>query len=79
MVAERAAKYIREQNPDTKIGERTIRKLTSRGFPCLIIDHMTLINLDTFDDDLVEYSKNQAIIRQQEIEKTINPIRRIKV
>ncbi|HBR08769.1 MAG TPA: hypothetical protein DD735_07755 [Clostridiales bacterium] len=60
MVAAKAAKYIKDKNPQTMIGERTIRMLTKNGFPCLKIDSRWLINVDTFEEDLINYSKRQA-------------------
>lgn len=74
MVAEKAARHIKEKNPQTMIGVTTLRKLTKNGFPCLKIDSRTLINVDSFEDDLVEYSKMQTRITTQ---KQNSPIRRV--
>lgn len=60
MVANKAIKYIKAKNPQTMIGETTLRSLTKRGFPCLRIDSRVLINVDTFEEDLIQYSKEQT-------------------
>ncbi len=58
LAPKKAAQYIKEHNPYTMIGERTLRILIKNGFPCLHIDSRTLINISTFESDLVEYIKS---------------------
>lgn len=62
LAPKKAAQYIKEHNPGTMIGERTLRLLIKNGFPCLHIDSRTLINVSTFESDLAEYTKKQPPI-----------------
>lgn len=48
-----AAKYIKESNPITKIGESSIRRLLKEGFPCIKIGTRQLIDMDTFKENLL--------------------------
>lgn len=59
LAPKKAAQYIKDHNPCTMIGERTLRILIKNGFPCLHIDSRTLINISTFENDLAEYIKNK--------------------
>ena len=52
LAPKKAAAYIKEQNPATMIGEKTIRDLIKQGFPCLKISTRSLINVDSFEEDL---------------------------
>lgn len=59
LAPKKAAKYLKEQNPESMIGETTLRTLAKNGFPCLSIESMTLINVTTFEMDLEEFAKDQ--------------------
>lgn len=52
LAPKKAANYIKKKNPDTMIGEKTIRDLIKQGFPCLKISTRALISVDTFEEDL---------------------------
>ncbi|MEA5050100.1 MAG: hypothetical protein VB021_01345 [Oscillospiraceae bacterium] len=52
MTIRRTAAYLKENNPNTMIGESTIRTLIDFGFPCVRIGNRVLINIDTFADDM---------------------------
>lgn len=60
LAPKKAAKYIKQQNPNTMIGEKTIRTLIANGFPHIKIESRFLINMDTFDDDLIKFSKSKS-------------------
>jgi hypothetical protein len=55
----KAAQFIKEQNPNSSIGETTLRSLLKDGFPCIQIASKSLINMDTFDEDLITFSHKQ--------------------
>lgn len=57
MSPKRAAQYIRKQNPNTMIGEHTIRALIKQGFPCVQIGNRYLVNVDSFEIDIQNFSK----------------------
>ena len=46
------------------IGEKTIRTLIQKGFPCLAIGNRRYINIDTFNDDLSHFSKSEINTRK---------------
>lgn len=80
----RAAEILLEKDPNTPIKEKTIRRLISEGFPCLKFTSRCLLNMDTFEQDLIEFSKLKAEKEQQEKRKlypetppVVNGIRRI--
>jgi hypothetical protein len=75
LAPKKAANYIKEQNPETMIGEKTIRDLIKQGFPCLRISTRALINVDTFEEDLKEHITKT--VPQNEEEVVISGIRRI--
>jgi hypothetical protein len=75
LAAKKAAKYLKDKNPESMIGERTIRVLIKNGFPHLPIDSRMLINVETFDQDMSEYIRNQRYTRPT---NNISPIRPIK-
>ena len=55
----KASQFIKEQNPNSPIGETTLRALLKDGFPCIQIASKSLINMDTFDEDLIIFSHKQ--------------------
>ena len=76
LTAKKAAKYIKEQNPNTMIGERTIKNLIKQGFPCLKIDSRTLVNVDTFEQDLKDFS---TIKKETNKNENNSKIKKIKI
>lgn len=77
LAPQKAAKYLKERNPETMIGEKTIRTLIKNGFPCVSIESRTLINVDTFDQDLIEFSKKKTVAETHCEITPVNGIRRI--
>lgn len=75
LAPKKAANYIKEHNPDTMIGEKTIRDLIKRGFPCLKISTRALINVDTFEDDLKNHISKALPLNTEEVE--VKGIRKI--
>jgi len=75
LVPQKAAKYIKEHDPSTMIGENTLRTLAKNGFPCLKIDSRTLINVDSFETDLSEYARLQSLMV---VEKPVSKIRKLR-
>ena len=65
LAPKKAAIYIKEHNPETMIGEKTIRDLIKQGFPCLRISTRALINVDTFEDDLKEHISKELPLNNQ--------------
>ena len=56
----RAAQHLRGLNPETAIGESTIRTLIRSGFPHILIGKRFLINVDSFDVDLKSFRDRQS-------------------
>ena len=46
------------------IGEKTIRTLIKKGFPCLAIGNRRYVNIDTFNDDLSSFTKSETTMPQ---------------
>lgn len=78
--AKKAAEHLKKKNPDSMIGEFTIRTLIKNGFPHIKIESRHLINIETFDDDMIEYAKAQMEKEKKKIENAIivNGIRRLE-
>lgn len=56
----KAAKFIKEQNPNTMITEKSLRRLSKEGFPCYKNGRVSLFNMDTFDNDLLKYASEKV-------------------
>ncbi|MEG1062013.1 MAG: hypothetical protein RSE43_10760 [Oscillospiraceae bacterium] len=66
MTIRSVAKRLKVESPCTMIGESTIRFLVLNGFPCVRIGSRTLVNADTFYNDLVLYTNRKHEERRQE-------------
>jgi len=75
LAPKKAANYIKVHNPDTMIGEKTIRDLIKQGFPCLRISTRSLINVDTFENDLRDHISKALPMSAEEV--AVKGIRKI--
>lgn len=70
LTPKKAAIELKRRNPQTMIGEKFIRGICEHGFPYIPQGNRKYINVDTFDEDLIEYSRRKtAEIDYQEIGK----------
>lgn len=53
------AAYLKAQNEKTMIGENSLRTLISMGLPHLRIGNRVLINVDTFEEELMKFTFRQ--------------------
>lgn len=59
------------------IGEKTIRTLIKKGFPCLAIGNRRYVNIDTFNDDLSDFTKSEVKTPQLDmttIKRKVQPL-----
>ena len=61
LTPKKAAMEIKRRNPQTMIGEKFIRGICDNGFPCIPRGNRKYINVDTFDEDLIEYSRKKTV------------------
>lgn len=59
MTMRKAAAHFKTQNNSTMIGESTIRVRIRMGFPYLKIGNRVLINIDTFEEELMKFTFKQ--------------------
>ena len=55
----KAAQELKRRNPSSMIGEKLIRGICDNGFPHLKRGNRKYINVDTFNEDLIEYSRRE--------------------
>lgn len=76
LVPKKAAAYIKQNSPESMVGERTLRNLIKQGFPCIKIDSRTLINIETFDEDIRQFALRNSIQNSKENTVVNNGIRK---
>lgn len=62
LTPKKAIKELRTRNCNTMIGEKTLRTLIRNGFPSISIGNRSYINIDTFNEDLVYFSKKKDVV-----------------
>lgn len=62
LTPKKAIQELHRRNYKTMIGEKTLRTLIKQGFPSISIGNRNYINIDTFNDDLKSFSKQNKDI-----------------
>lgn len=60
LTPKKAAMELKRRNPQTMIGEKFIRGICEKGFPHIPRGNRKYINIDTFDEDLINYSRKRT-------------------